>query len=254
MARRPTKKRSYRPRMKKTSKGKRRGGLSGVREYASCSVNASLADANANQMYTYDTIKLADFSRAVQIAQSYQRFRIKKVTLTFVPSFDTYEATGAGAVQKPNLYYIIDKAGALPDNVTLEALKQAGAVAHPLDEKQVYVSWRPSVLVENQAYQTGGGPTFPSPSGYRVSPWLATNQNASNPGAWTASMINHLGIKFYIEQGNFAAAYAFPIDIKVEFEFTKAIWSSLSSTPAIGLTFKALNDSPDGVVGGKDGI
>lgn len=235
-------------------KGRRRGGLNGVREYASCSVNRTVEENNANQMYSFDTIKLEDYTRAVQIAQSYQRFRIKKVTLTFKPIFDTYSATGATALQKPNLYYLIDKMGALPDNVTLEDLKQAGAVSKAFDEKPIYVSWRPSVLIENQASQAVG-PTFPGPSGYRISPWLATNQNASNGGAWVANTTNHLGIKFYIEQQNNGGATAFtmPMDIKVEFEFCKAVWANLSSTPALGLVYKQPNHSPDGVEGGADG-
>lgn len=251
------KKRSYRPRRyaKKSYKGKRT--YRTVRDIASCSVTNTLVEANANQMYAIDNTKLSDFSRAVQIAQGYQRFRITGVKLTVKPTLDTYAITAAGAIyQKPNLYYVVDKTGSLPDNITLASLKQAGARSRVLDEKPFTIRWRPSVLTENQA-SVGGGPTFAGPSGYKTSPWLSTNQNSTNPGVWAPNETNHCGIKFYIEQvgnGGSQVAINFPMDLTVEFQFTKPLWQSLTSSPAKTIEYKAYNDSPDGVVGGADGI
>lgn len=221
-----------------------------VRDIASCTVVRTLTPSNTNQMYSFDTINLVDYDRASAIAQNYQRFRITGVTVTWKPVYDTY-AQG-GTFSKANLYYIIDKTGSIPDNVTLESLKQSGARVRALDEKPISVRWRPSVLEENQSSQPLVA-TFPGPSGYKTSPWLATNQNASNPGVWTANSTNHLGIKFYIEQaGN--STIPIPMDIKVEFQFIKPLLASLSSTPALGLSYAKLDASPDGVEGGSDGI
>lgn len=227
-----------------------------VSDLASCSVTNTLVEASANQMYVIDNVRLADFDRAVQVAQGYQRFRITGCKLTVKPVFDTY-AFGAGALyQKPNLYYIVDKTGSLPDNITLQSLKEAGARSRVLDEKPFTIRWRPSVIVENQA-QIVPGPTFAGPSGYLVSPWLATNQNNTNVAAWVANATNHCGIKFYIEQvGNGGAQLAipFPMDLTVEFQFTKPSWSQLTGAPARTIEYKVKNNSPDGVEGGADGV
>lgn len=241
----------------KKGRGHKTSMFRSVADKASCTVTRTLTPVNANQMYAYDAIRLADYTRASGIAQYYQRFRITGVTLTWKPVFDTYALNvGAPAVgfQKPNLYYIIDKNGSLPDNVTLEALKQSGAKVRALDEKPVPVHWKPAVLEENQA----GAPGFAGPSGYKTSPWLSTNQQNANPGLWVPNSTNHQGIKFYIEQsGNGGSQYSipFPLDITVEFEFIKPMIGNLiSSTPALGLSYAELDNSPDGIVGGSDGI
>lgn len=223
---------------------------------ASLSCARTLTPANANQMYSFDTFQLANFDRASSVAQSYQRFRMTGIKLTFKPVLDTYAISAGGVIYgKANLYYIIDKLGSIPDNVTLEALKQAGARCIALDEKPIHIRWRPSVLEENQA--TSGGPSFSGPSGYKTSPWLSTNQQNSNSGSWAANNTNHLGIKFYIEQaGNGGAQVAtpFPMDATCEFQFIKPVWGSLAQQPALGLTYATIDASPDGVEGGSDGI
>lgn len=227
-----------------------------VRDVAGCSVTRTLTPANANQIYSFDTIRLTDFQRAAQIAQNYQRFRITGVRLTWKPVFDTYALPSVGGYAKPNLYYIVDKSGSIPDNVTLEGLKQAGAKVRAIDEKPISVKWRPSVLTENQAYD--GQTTFSGPSGYKTSPWLSTNQNNTNSTAFNANQTNHLGIKFYIEQqgnGGQQVATPFPMDIEVEFQFTKPMIAGLvGAMSAMGISYPAVDASPDGVEGGSDGV
>lgn len=229
-----------------------------VPDKASCSVTATLAASNANQIYSFDTIQLAQFQRAAGIAQYYQRFRIVGVTVTWKPVLDTYTVTPAGIpYAKPNLYYMVDKSGSIPDNVTLEGLKQAGAKVKVLDERPAHVSWKPSVLEENQAVIAGGA-TFAGPSGFKTSPYLSTNQNTTNIGAWQPNNTNHLGLKFYIEQagnGTTSAAFAYPTEMTVEFEFIKPMIGGLvGAGSAMGLQFATIDASPDGVEGGSDGI
>lgn len=235
----------------KAKKGARKGGVArksktNVSEFASLSCTRSLGNLNPNTMYSYDSFALADFERAVGVAQWYQHYRITGITLIYRPSFDTF-ISGAG-VAKPNLYYMIDKSGSIPDNVTLEALKQTGAKPHTFDEKPVKVTWRPSVLTEDLS--VGGGAT---PQQYKVSPWLSTNRGATNPGAWVPSAVNHLGIKWYMDQQGGPAA-SISVEVQLQFQFKKALAPILTGGPAVGLSYPALDDSPDGIVGGNDGI
>jgi len=217
-------------------------------DFASCSVTRTIGLANANQIYSYDTFNLVDFNRAAGIAQYYQHYRMSGITLTWKPTFDTYTATQGGGAWKPNFYYMIDKSGSIPDNVTLEALKQMGAKPKAFDEGPINITWRPSVLTNDQSL--GGGIQA---SQYKVSPWLNTNRNATNPGAFVPSDINHLGIKWYMEQGA-PQGYQFSVEVTVQFQFKKPLIALLTSAPSVGLSYAETDLSPDGVVGGTDGI
>jgi len=96
---------------------------------------------------------------------------------------------------------------------------------------------------------TVAGSTY---GGYRVSPLLSTNQNATTAGAFQPSAVAHQGLKWFVDTAG--GPLNIILEVEVQFEFYKPLWSSLASTPAKGLTFAVLNDSPDGIVGGGDGI
>lgn len=232
--------------MKKYAKGKkRRGTTRNVKEFASCSVTRTVAPAVTNQMYAYDGFALGDYYRAVQIAGAYQRYRMVGITVTWKPAYDTFSQ--ATPLQKPNLYYIIDKNGAVPDNITLEALKAMGAKPVPFDEKPLRVTFKPATLAE-ELNLAGAN----SAAGYKVSPWLTTNGNATNVGAWAPSTVAHQGIKWYVEQAG--GNTQINLDVEVQFEFCKPLLPTLAAVPALGLTYAKLDASPDGVEGGTDGI
>jgi len=215
---------------------------------ASCSVVRTLAGGITNQMFAYGSFNLADYGRASAIAQNYQRYRITGIKLTFKPEYDTFAVNPVGPnIAKPNLYYMIDKSGSIPDNVTLEGLKQAGAKPHAFDEKPISVSWKPSVLNE---VQTAG--LLSAGAGYKISPLLSTDATPGNPGVWTASRVNHLGIKWYMECTG--TSLGVNLEAEVQFEFYKAIMPSLSAVPSKGLTYAVIDQSPDGVEGGSDGV
>lgn len=240
------KRRNTKPRARKA--GKRRSKAMSQPDMAKCSVTRTLAGGITNNMFAYGDFKLADYARAAGIAQYYQRYRITGIKLTFKPEYDTFAVNPVGPnIAKPNLYYMIDKSGSIPDNVTLEGLKQAGAKPHAFDEKPISVSWKPSVLNE---VQTAG--LLSAGSGYKISPLLATDANPNNPGAWVASSVNHLGIKWYMECTG--TSLGVNLEAEVQFEFYKAVMPSLSSVPARGLQYAVLDASPDGVEGGTDGI
>lgn len=216
-----------------------------VNDKASCSVVRTLADVYQNNtMYSFDGFQLADFDRAVSIARNYQRFRMTGIKITWKPVFDTYSP--ATANQKPNLYFMIDKNGSIPDTVTLEGLKQAGARPRALDEKPLSVFFKPAVLGE--ARINAG---IPQAASYMVSPWLSTNQNPTAPGVWNPSEVSHQGIKWYIEQGG--AVQKVYVEVEIQFQFIKPLFPTLAAVPAQGLQYAVLDSSPDGIEGGQDG-
>jgi len=229
-------------------KGRRTSG--NVPDIASCSVKRTIGQGGgvnyfvANQMYENRNVDLASYDRAVTIANGYQFFRIKKVSLTLKPTMDTFGTSLAPGLSypasKPNLYHMIDKSGSL-NNPTLETLKQLGAKAMTFDERPVIISWRPAVLT---ADQTAPG-VFQSAQ-YKISPWLSTTANPM--GAWAPSVVDHLGVWFYVDQLN-SNTYQYTAEIEVQFEFKKPFYKAIESkVPSIKTEVALLDDSVDGVV------
>jgi len=178
-------------------------------------------------------IALANFPRAASIANGYQHYRIKKVTLEFKPSLDTF-ISGVPAIgnsyQIPYLLYLIDKSGSVPTTVGSNDLKQMGAKPLRFDDKTLKVSWRPSVLTETFGQAN-------SQSQYRISPWLSTNANALNPGGFVPSGIDHLGIFFKVDRSGGALPdgvpeYVYEVVITCEFEFKKPLVQATQTIPA----------------------
>ena len=164
----------------------RRAGSKNTVEYASMSEARTMsapgpAPFNTKTLYSLMDTSLSQFTRAQQVAQAYQHYRIKYIQLKIRSSFDTYAVNPTTPIGKPYLYYLIDKAGAIPTNVSLEGLKMAGAKPRALDEQTLLIGWRPSVL---EASMTAGGPALSAQGAkYTMSPWLNTNANSVNPGA-----------------------------------------------------------------------
>jgi len=232
---------------------RRRGGVAAKRkgnvsDFAGLSCTRTLVGNTTNQMYKFNSFQLADFPRAVQVAKAYQHYRITGIKLTFKPAFDNYYAGQPTALLKPNLYYMIDKADAIPTTATLETLKQMGARPYAIDEKPFHVSWRPSVLTEDQNAGLGSLGTQ-----YKVSPWLSTAGNPGAPGVWIPSQVLHKGVTWFMEQsGNTIAVY---LEVEVQFQFKKPLFDMVPSpTNALGLQYGKIDASPDGIEGGTDGI
>lgn len=223
-----------------------------VPDLASLSVKRSLGQAggaqyNANVLYNLMNTQLVDYPRAVQVAGAYQHYRIKKISLTFKPSSDTFTVGGA---TKPRLYYMIDKSGSIPTTVSLEGLKAMGARPRDLDERSVTISWSPSIL-ESAMYANGVNNA--TPSKYKISPWLSTSAVPVQPGVFVPSGIDHLGLYWYLDMIN-TAGYQYAIECEVQFQFKKPLTDLTNGVEAIPATLAQLNNSPDGVVGGGDGL
>jgi len=127
-----------------------------------------------------------------------------------------------------------------------------GARPRQLDEENLTVSWTPSVLLPAQ-YAAGIGGV--ASAKYQVSPWLSTGADLTQDG-WVPSGIDHLGIYFYVDQlVNPTSIYAYTIEMEVQFQFKKPLdVLAQGDTEATAVVVATRNTSPDGVVGGGDGI
>jgi len=232
----------------------RRAARSGnVPEYASCSVKQTIVPSgatsfSANTLYNKINTQLTDFTRANAIAQNYQHFRMKNIKVTFLPTIDTVQS--AGGVSKVYLYYMIDKSGSVATNSTLEALKQMGAKPKALDEKPIVVSWAPSVL-NSVLTATPAGSS--APGMYKISPWLSTQNSVGNPGAFTGSVVDHLGLYWYAFTFNGGTTVQYNVEIEVQFEFKKPLLIALTSAyNAVPAVIPIADNSSDGIADGRD--
>jgi len=217
-----------------------------VPDMASLSVTSTLVPPAGNpnfltnNMYNLLNVQLADYDRAVQVASAYQHYRISKISLRFKPTVDTF---AQGGPSKNYLFYMIDKSGSIPTNITLEGLKRMGAKARAFDEKQITASWRPSVLADTAV--NAAGPAS-APNKYMISPWLSTTNAVISP-AFVASAVDHLGIYWYVEQA-FAGGYGYQCEVEVQFQFKKPIWRATEGAPlAQAARLATVDNSADGI-------
>lgn len=214
-----------------------------VPEWASCSVRRTATPQDGNAMRTISNIQLVDFPRAVAIAKGYQFYRITSVKVTYKPVYDTYSS--ATLQQKPNFYYMLDKGASLPTTLTLEGMKQLGARPRAFDEKPITVTWKPAVLTDTQ------NSIGSIASQYKLSPWLTTNSGPDSP-AWNPSQVQHNGLFWYMECPGVNQLINF--EIECQFEFKAPLINLLAGAPATPMSYAALDNSPDGIEGGSDGI
>lgn len=247
---------------RKATKGKRRiyrrrihrKRSSNVPDYAALSCKRTLAPAGGgnfvvNNIYNLLNTQLIDYNRAASVASSYQFYRIKKISLTFKPTYDTF---ANGNQSKTHLYFMLDKSGSLPLNISLEGLKQMGARPFALDEKERKVTWTPTVL-ESSMYAGGPGAAA-APAKYVRSPWLSTNANIASAGPFVASGVDHLGIYWICEQLVTQTATQYEVEVEVQFQFKKPLSFDVQSGTSIAARPAEINNSLDGIVGGPDGV
>jgi len=193
-----------------------------------------------NTLYSKLNVQLADHERAVTVAKAYQYYRITSVLFTFKPRTNV-QAYGSGGTT-PYFYSMIDKSGAIPTNITLESMKRMGAKARKFT-RPITVKYKPSVLSPAQVDQTGASASA-KPT---ISPWLSTNKNITQPGVFNPSVVDHLGLFWYVNEQ--AGAQEYDMDMTVNFEFKGPIWATEVSTTYAQSAENAKTDtSSDGIV------
>lgn len=217
-------KKQYRKKRNQQYKGKRFRPARSVPDKAALTENYALTYPtptgwNANQMYVKRDFTIAANPRAAAVAAAYQHYRIKKITLVVRPQVDTFVGGGAvGGYTIPNFYYMIDKAGSLPNTITLAAIKSMGAKPIRLDDKMIKISWRPSVL---QNVVDAGAAPLSLPVSYKVSPWLSTNENALQ-NSFVCSSTDHLGIFWYVETTG-VSSLQYTVEAILDVEYKKPL-------------------------------
>lgn len=219
----------------KTSKTRKPRGI--PMEVASVSQTLQLGNDTTGVINQLEDINLSQFDRAVQVAQAYQYYRIKKVMMKFKPFYDTFQLRDItqpdGSV--PYFYSRVDKGDVL-NATSFNMLRDSGCKPRRFDEKTITVSWKPSIL---QYVQSSTNPTDPPSFNLsRTSPWLGTNlASGSTSTGWVASSLRHNGIIYGVEQGiTGTPGFPYGVEITVHFEFKKP------------LVFKGVDDTSVAVI------
>jgi len=178
-------------------------------------------DIVGNVLNFYNSFELADvtFDRAQTVAQAYQEYRMKYIKLTFRPSADTFPVVAGNTI--PQLYFMLDKANAIPTTANLQTFLDMGCRPIRFDDRNIVKAWKPTVLT---ADKTSAGAS--TAAQIRTSPWLSTNANAGgNPAVWSPSTVDHLGCVFYVTKVNTPdPLLPYKVDVETVFEFRKPLW------------------------------
>lgn len=166
-----------------------------------------------NNVWTMTDLTLASFTRAQQVAQSYQYYKLKYLELKILPGQDTFTPGSASA--KPYFYYQVDKGNTLPISLSQNQMRAMGCKPITLDEKPIVIRWKPGVSLSTEI-STSTGAT--SAQMYRITPWLNCDENPQN-GAFNPSQVVHNGIKVFAE--NDGASLTFRGTLTAHFAFKK---------------------------------
>lgn len=195
--------------------------------------------------YGFYNFALTNSTRATQIAQAYQEYRISKVEVTVKAAADTFVGLDVGTGASPSipyLYYMIDKTGTFESNgTTSQTLKTAGAKPIRLDDRTIKIQWKPAVEIGSSDAAGGPAPVSELAAAYKVSPWLTTNANAATSSLpWAPNSVDHMGLVLAAEQprGPFPTTVA-SVSVRITYEFRKPLW--YVAPPAPGFELKKID-------------
>lgn len=186
---------------------------------ASVRENYSFNISDGVLSYFTENLANATFDRSQLVASAFQEYRIKYIKLIFRPSADTFPI-GQGPI--PQMYFMYNKAAAIPTNATVQTLLDMGCRPIRYDDKNLLRSWKPTVLIgADQAAPAG---TMEA-SMIKTTPWLSTNLYAQNPGAaWAPSNVEHYGCVFTVTKPSpTTPPINYNVDVEVVFQFRKPL-------------------------------
>lgn len=183
-------------------------------------------------------ITLQQFSRALDVADNYQEYRVSRVEYLYTPKYDTFGAlyspsTSNVQVSIPYLY-TKKQTAYTPDSYTLAFLTAQGCKPIRLDDKTIKHRYRPHVIQKGIDYAEQTGLSFATGRPVK-SPWLATHIQGATSGGAPATIMDstiHYTHNFWIQQDipNPAVNTVCHLVINVYFEFRKP-WDLASSAP-----------------------
>jgi len=217
-----------RPRRRMNRKYPISKGLGGVPDVAS--LTESITNRNpgssfysTNTSYRLYNISLQLLPRAALVGQAYQEFRIRRITVVYKTTQDTF--IGVNNVV-PQLYYMVDRKGAVPSNFTIDTLTQMGATPKRFDDKIRKISWAPAVL---QSSLVDPGALTTGVAAAQISPWLPTN-NSPGAVAYLASDVDHFGLSWQANVPGGAFAVGYDVDVLVDVEYRKPRFNAPAAT------------------------
>lgn len=219
------------------------------REMASLKEVHQFTTLDCNTAYRDYQTSLARYQRASNVAQAYREFRITKLEYQFIPLVDTFTQTDyvSGISKVPQLYTMIDKTGAFGDFTLGEELERAGAKPRRLDDKNLFVRFKPCVL--NFAYDANNL-TNPWTKPI-VSPWLSCDKwNTLTGQPFAPSSTDHLGLVWIVDA---QAAIKYEVRCTAHFQFRKPalIASSTKGPTAVQPPSKNPEPIPEPVQGAE---
>lgn len=194
-------------------------------EFATCRVNQSFALMNPNTVYTNYNAQLSSFPRAINIAQGYQFYRIKRITYKFSPLSDTF-AAGAGATV-PYLYFMIDRLQTYQNATSAAQLRAVGAKPRRVDDKIITWSYTPSVKVGTYDSLPPAGQSSTQFTQYKMSPWLSCRDNEGPGAVWNPDSTDHLGCVWLLENSG-GSPVQYKCERIIEFEFKKPAYQIIA--------------------------
>lgn len=183
---------------------------------------------NNNVMNYYDAWSLGDLAleRAPAVAKNYQYYKISKIEVKLLTTFDTFVAGGAaGTGIMPQCYWMINKGQSVPTGLGVDELLDMGCKPIPLNERNLNWSFAPAVLTGDRTL--AGGVTA---NQYRISPWLNTNANVG--GAFAISQIEHGGFIIFVSPINPGDTSTYKLQVTYHFKFKKPLISVSEGAPA----------------------
>jgi len=190
-----------------------------------------------SQSLGFYNFSLSNSPRASAVAAAFQEYRIAKVEVFVKAQADTFDSGLVGNGTNPgvpHLLYMIDKTATFDNaNTNSLALKQAGAKPRRLDDKTIYISWKPAIQIGSSEVVPGPAPVAELSSTYKVSPWITTNANAGEAGsAWAPNSVDHMGLVLAAEQprGPLPTTVA-SVSFRITYEFRKPLWQVAAPAP-----------------------
>lgn len=205
------------PRKTKQRKSKARKGRKMRKEYLKEVEILPTQVINLNTPYLWSKAGITG-PRASAMAKLFGEYRIKKITWTHRPIFDTYSSSLAGTGNSPNsvptLYWRLCRYGDAPNVFAGDYMRALGAKPHRLDDKQVSFSYAPNIIQSQQNTAAAGQATI------KVGPWLSTDDLVDD-GNFNLSTAEHFGHTLFVEGGGAGTALGAVcyLDIKVVYEF-----------------------------------
>lgn len=198
---------------------RRQARSSNVPEWASLSETKQYTpDLTVGISYNVNDVQLSAFPRASAVAQGYQFFRIKKLKFIVSPLLDTFSS--GGATQVLYLQWVINKTASSYVGLTKDWYLQNGAKPIRFDDKNITISYAPSIVID--VAESGAAGVANQPNLPKTRQWLTTNADAFG-AVFNPSTVSHAGHYLLVTSEGSTQPMNYKMTMTAEFEFKKPL-------------------------------